>query len=190
MLLLAANSGFTPIDYEYFFKNHISWNDKVVIMDRNKTGADRMFLLWDRTIGVIEAYYDTNHNQGHRHVFADADGKPFVSNNISKYWGNTLRRKAGIRNDVCFCHIKDAVQTIPINSYDCDAISVAYVLGHKTGKRTDAASSTRNYLLRQAHKTRPVVEAMEDYFFNNGNNGDFSCSTSLFDTPDQIPDDK
>lgn len=184
MLLLAANSGFTPIDYEYFFKNDIEWHDKVVIMDRNKTGADRMFMLWDRTIDALQEYYDTNHNRSQKYVFLQDSGKPFASNNISKYWGNTLKKMAGIEGDVCFCHIKDAVQTVPVNSYNCDAISVAYVLGHEIGTRTNAASSTKNYLLRQAQKTRPVVEAMEDYFFNDGKNGDFSYSTSLINMPD------
>ena len=166
ILLLAGNGGFTPIDYTYLEKRDILWKDKMIIMDRKKTGADRMFLLWERTLDALRDYYATNENKGSSYVFVNRYGKPYTANSIGKYWRERLKPITKIQKVVEFSQIKDSVQTESINRYNCDPIAVCYVLGHEVRKgNANVASSTQSYLKREAKKTKEVIESMEKYFF-------------------------
>ena len=166
IILLAGNGGFTPIDYTYLKKEHIIWDKKMIIVKRKKTGVDRMFLLWDRTVKALQEYYNTKENEGSSYVFVNRYGKPYTANSIGNYWRERLKPITKIKKSVEFAHIKDAVQTESINIYNCDPISVCYVLGHEVRRgNANVASSTKSYLKREALKTKEVVNAMEDYFF-------------------------
>ena len=138
----------------------------MIIVKRKKTGVDRMFLLWDRTVKALQEYYNTKENDGSSYVFVNRYGKPYTANSIGNYWRERLKPITKIIKAVEFAHIKDAVQTESINIYNCDPISVCYVLGHDVRRgNANVASSTKSYLKREALKTKEVVNAMEDYFF-------------------------
>ncbi|MFH1615745.1 MAG: tyrosine-type recombinase/integrase [Planctomycetota bacterium] len=165
ILILATNTGFTPIDYTYLMKDDINLQDKTLIMYRQKTKIARVTMLTDRTIDALKKYIEIRDNDNSNYFFVNRYGLPYTANSIGKYWREKLLPNAKVSRRVCFEHIKDAVQSIPVNEYDCDPVEVRYLLGHKEKGVTD------HYLKRLAKRTNKIVKCLDRYFFEEGDEG-------------------
>lgn len=124
---------------------------------RTKTGIIGVAIVWDRTVEAINEMLGHTQNKG-EFLFLNHSGNVMLPRNINRWW-QRARKKAGVDKDVKFEHIRDASQTIPIDSDPTLLIETKLLLGHSI------PGVTNNYLQRRPNMVKRACEVLEDHYF-------------------------
>ena len=157
MLLLGLNAAMHNGEVAATLRRDVDLEAGTLSARRNKTRAPRVAKLWPRTIAAIKAYQAAA-PQGGPHLFVSRTGRANTAERIRQRFV-TLRRKAGVGEEVTFEGLRDAAYTV---AEGIDAHHAKFLAGHKTGM-------SDRYVLRQANN--PQVEAccaaIEQHFFGD-----------------------
>ena len=140
------------IEVSRITKAELDLSRKTLVTDREKTGCDRIAVLWDSTVEAIRALPPTRHT----HLFLSREGGPYDAEGIRTAFSK-LRKRAGVPDRVKFNHIRDGAYTAAIEG-GADLIHAKLLAGHETG-------ISDHYVRRKPTMVQDACRAIERHYF-------------------------
>lgn len=160
VFLLSLNAALYPSEVAAVKKSHI--RDGCLVMDRNKTGAVRIAVLWQRAIDAIAAYQAEQPHES-EYLFVGRTGQPWDGNHMSRHFRG-IRAAAKTADDkplpdtLEFAHIRDGAYSAAIQA-GADITQARLVAGHSVGGISDA------YIRRNPQMVADACRAIERHYF-------------------------
>jgi integrase len=129
MLMLGINAAYYAVDIANIRKKNLKTKGGLKCMDfpRTKNRNIRINVLWDRTVNLLEELEEIEEN-GTPYIFVNRYGRQFNVQDIQRRFV-TLRKKAGVSEDVKFSHLRDGAATALFGEVFDEQQKV--ILGHK-----------------------------------------------------------
>ncbi|HPF41569.1 MAG TPA: tyrosine-type recombinase/integrase [Phycisphaerae bacterium] len=155
MLLLGLNCAMHNGEIGKTMKADLDLDTRTFDAKRSKTSKRRVARLWDRTVRAIRTYQSENPNKA-APLFVSRTGRAMTGENIRQLFV-TLRRQAGLNEDVTMEGLRDAAYTI---ACQVDSYYAKFVAGHTI------KDESKKYVDRGINPTVVACcEAIEQHFF-------------------------
>ena len=129
IILLALNCGYYAKDIHDLKKSMIRDRNGIdhIVFPREKNKHKRVNVLWPETKEALDGYVvKKKHNSDY--VFTSQLGTPYAPHDVQRCFGR-LREKAGIPDDVKFCHFRDGAASTLFGKVESDMLKVT--IGHR-----------------------------------------------------------
>jgi integrase len=154
VLLLSLNAALYPAEVADVKVSHVDLGSKTMTMTRNKTGIVRIATLWNRTVGAIHEYRDTEKHQS-PYLFVSVNGDKYTANHVGRNF-RRRRAEAKLPDSVTFDAIRDGAITAACK---VSADAAKWIAGHRVPGKTD------EYLKRHPELAADACAAIERAYF-------------------------
>jgi integrase len=129
VIFLALNCGYYAKDIHDLKRHMIKSRNGLdyIVFPREKNKHMRVNVLWTKTKQALDDYRRSIKHHG-EYVFSSQFGTPFAPHDVQRCFGR-LRKKAGVPDDVKFCHFRDGAATALFGKVQSDMLKVT--IGHR-----------------------------------------------------------